>query len=219
MPDYLPHDPTAPRERVEPQKRKPLTRVEFAEWKACANCGAKFYRNKNHNDYRWSRSRCCSASCHTQIQLREQRGSPHEYLRARYQVADSGCWEWTGGLNDGGYGRAYYDGRKMAAHRLAFEVHSGQPVGNKFVCHRCDNRKCVNPDHLFIGTAQDNIADMVAKRRNNFGSKNGMARLTDGQVEAIREVDLPVSTIARLCGVSDAAVYAVLAGRSWTKVR
>lgn len=77
------------------------------------------------------------------------------------------CWEWQGAKTNGGYGRIVKNGKAIRAHRVSHELVHG-PIGDSklFVCHRCDNPKCVNPDHLFLGDCKANLSDMTAKGRH-----------------------------------------------------
>lgn len=93
----------------------------------------------------------------------------------------NGCWEWQGRNNGAGYGKI---GDKLA-HRLSFAEFCGPIPDGMLVCHRCDNPPCINPEHLFLGTNEDNLRDCREKKRNNFGARNGSAKLTDGQVVEI----------------------------------
>jgi hypothetical protein len=133
----------------------------------------------------------------------------------------TGCWEWQRFRNDKGYGQTTYRGRLWLAHRAAWaQRHGDIPNGIK-VLHRCDNPACVNPAHLFLGTQADNIADCVAKGRNQSGQTNGHAKLTDDQVLEIRTIDWKGATrkqIAARYGVSRATISHILLGTHWKGV-
>ena len=83
------------------------------------------------------------------------------------------CWEWTGQILPNGYGRISIACKNKLPHRLAYEIFCGQIPEGMFVCHRCDNRTCCNPTHLFLATHAENMADMVRKGRQAKGERNG----------------------------------------------
>lgn len=111
------------------------------------------------------------------------------------QDAQTGCWIWTGWRCSSGYGEININGKKLRAHRVMFEQRYGPIPPGLFICHHCDNPPCCNPDHLFLGTAKDNSADMVRKGRtgirncprpSNRGSKNGNCRMSEEDVARLR---------------------------------
>lgn len=85
---------------------------------------------------------------------------------SKFVEKTDGCWNWIGGKNHKGYGRILIQGGSHAAHRIAYFLEFGQWPGELLVCHSCDNPSCVNPAHLWLGTPQQNMDDMVAKGRN-----------------------------------------------------
>jgi hypothetical protein len=113
--------------------------------------------------------------------LEVQEAHPHRNapletrMRARAVEAPTGCWEWQGQVNNLGYGvvgfKADHGWTTTTAHRKFYELTVGPIPDGIQVNHHCDNRRCINPDHLFLGTQTDNIRDMMAKRRDNFRGK------------------------------------------------
>lgn len=143
-----------------------------------------------------------------------------ERLLSKIEPLDNGCWKYLGGLNQGGYGNIWDNGRTRSAHVVSFEIHN-RPVRQGYsVCHSCDNKWCINPEHLFEGTTQDNIDDMISKGRDGFkGVRNGMAILDEEQVEVIRnllaEDQLSQEAIGERFGVSRSTVAAIKSRRLW----
>ena len=109
-------------------------------------------------------------------------------LIAKRLVTPTGCWEWRAGRYSGGYGGASVNGRSVKVHRLAWELTNGAIPDGMFVLHRCDNPPCFNPDHLFVGTPKDNVADMDAKGRRRFatGERSHLAKISDAAADSIR---------------------------------
>lgn len=128
------------------------------------------------------------------------------------------CVEWTGSYTAYGYGKT---GTGKRAHRAAWEaVHGPIPTGLN-VCHKCDNRACVNVDHLFLGTAADNVADKVAKGRQAKGSKMPQAKLTEYDVSIVKwclGAGVQGKRLAELYGVTPAAIAYINCGKSWRHV-
>lgn len=138
-----------------------------------------------------------------------------------------GCWEWTGYCFHGlGYGmiRRPGDNGRLLTHRVSWEMAYGAIPAGLLVCHRCDNRKCVRPDHLFLGTHKDNTRDMVSKGRHCHGTAIHNAKLDPEKVHAAREAlargERPTA-IARRFGVRHTAITNLLPTakrRTWAHV-
>jgi hypothetical protein len=138
-----------------------------------------------------------------------------------------GCWNWLGSKSAAGYGKFMVgrspDGawRPSWAHIVSWRLAHGDIPHGLFVCHRCDNPRCVNPEHLFLGTPADNQRDMAAKDRSVFGSKASWARLHESDVPEVirlRRAGVSWSQLASHFGVSIRTVRHVVAGRSWKRV-
>lgn len=137
----------------------------------------------------------------------------------------SGCLEWTGRKyaitrpGRGGYGVISINKKRTTAHRAAWVIANGPIPPGMIVCHRCDNRACVDPDHLFLGTPRDNTRDMLGKRREARGEGHGIARLNDDAVREIRaNPEASLGSLAARFGVSKSTIHAVRHGLRWTHV-
>jgi hypothetical protein len=127
------------------------------------------------------------------------------------------CWLWTGGLSPKGYGVHWIGRGYKRAHRYSYQLATGIDPGRYVVMHSCDNRRCVNPEHLSLGSQTENIADMDRKGRRNAprGTSHGCAALTESQVRAIRADPRPHAKIAGDYPVSKSGIGAIKAGRTW----
>ena len=148
-------------------------------------------------------------------------------LWSRVEKLESGCWIWQGPKNKKGYGSLCRNGKKVQAHRAAWEMKNGPIPPGMFICHHCDTPSCVNESHLFLGTAQDNTLDCIQKGRWHHNGKVGKpgeqthnAKLTASQVLAIRHraTAEPIKHIAASYGLSYFTVYDVVNGRTWKHV-
>jgi len=134
-----------------------------------------------------------------------------------------GCWEWTGKLQFG-YGHARFRGKTEAAHRVAWRVFRGPIPEELNVLHQCDNRRCVRPDHLFLGTQLDNMRDMFAKGRQHdrSGENSGRAKLTEYAVKQIRlwyaEGEVTRAQLSAWYGVSTSTINDILNRKLWNKI-
>lgn len=126
----------------------------------------------------------------------------------------NGCHLFTLRTDPKGYGIFYYRGDAWRAHRLAWHLTFGNIPASLCVCHKCDVRHCVNPDHLFLGTPADNGADMVAKGRSK-GCGEKFAKLTEDQAIYIFGSKIPAGLLSRLCGVHRNTIWRIRSGRTW----
>lgn len=142
----------------------------------------------------------------------------------------NGCWEWQGDLHPNGYAyTTYYEtNRREHVHRVSYRIFKGDVPEGLYVCHHCDNRKCISPDHLFIGTAKENMQDALKKGRLEHikllharGEKNGSSKLKEFEVKEIKKLILDkekIAVIARKFKVSWSVIDSIKRNKTWRHV-
>ena len=185
-------------------------------------------------------AKCAVLGCVKSVLARGLCGMHYERLRSRGSTDDprriearfarnfhngSGCWEWIGTAGKDGRGVIHYRGRQQLASRVSYQLHRGPIPDGLFVCHTCDNPRCVNPAHLWLGTATDNHRDMREKGRQSNkrcrGSEHGRALLSESQVKEIRSLrtsGMTLRIIGQRFGVSPQTVCAISKRRIWTHI-
>lgn len=175
-----------------------------------------------------TRSKWCSIKCH---------------LLDRIQKKED-CWEWMGSLTKVGYGKIQVKNKNYTTHRLSYEIFKGQIPDGNMICHSCDNKKCINPEHLWVGSAKDNMHDMIQKGRkvaktgwkhteetkqkfklrphsDRRGEKHHLSKLTSEDVLNIRkmiESGEKIIDIARKYNVDQSAISNIKRKRNWSHI-
>ncbi len=156
-----------------------------------------------------------------------------ERITSNISIDEHGCWNWNGSLSKGGYAVLRARGKRanFYGHRAMFFLSGKGDPGKLMVCHTCDNRRCVNPDHLFLGTAKRNVHDMIEKKRNCRESARVEAALNSKRI-ALRKLSEEqakeayararsgerLSKIAEDMGVTYHAIHAIKNGDTWSHV-
>jgi hypothetical protein len=200
----------------------------------CQNCGNPF-RGRTAERKRGS-ALYCSRSCKAIEQARRTRyatpgrGRDGEMtqqeaktLRERLEAhsmpePNSGCVLWIGAACRLGYGSMGWGGRTRKAHRMAWILAHGAISSDLFVCHKCDVPACINPDHLFLGTHRENMADRDAKCRNPRGEEIGNSKISAATAAFIRQDKRTHSVIAKEFGLSQSAVSRIKSRDIWKYV-
>lgn len=165
----------------------------------CVGCGRRFW-TKRWRTQKYCGSDCRHLTCHNAF----------EYLNRFIKKAEVGCWEWLASCTKAGYGTLKVEGHHIYAHRAAYAAWIGKIPAGKLVCHHCDNPRCLNPAHLFLGTHKDNTADAIRKGRF-YQHRMPRARKFD-PVEAarLRESGKTYKQIAVAVGCSETYVWYLL---------
>jgi hypothetical protein len=138
------------------------------------------------------------------------------------------CWEWKKSLTKTGYGKYWYNNKCHLSHRLAYIFAFGNIPQNKFVCHKCDNPKCCNPNHLFLGTPKQNTDDMIRKQRQQnysnvlYGENHPRAKLNNNDIKEIRFLHknklMKVKEIAKKFNISIPTLECIIYNKTWKHI-
>ena len=130
-----------------------------------------------------------------------------------------GCWEWVRATNKGGYGIMAFGGKSELSHRVSYRLFKGKIPDGLCVCHSCDNRKCVNPEHLWLGSLQENIQDRQDKKRQMRGEispRTTLSNIDAGEIKAHLSSGIVTrKVIAEMYGVSKKVIDDIATGRTW----
>lgn len=179
----------------------------------CPGCGNQ-YTDRKHKH--------CSVTCMEKCGIR--RGPvPKGFWSKVDKRTDAECWPWKGSFS-GSYGTTWHNGRAVAAHRVAWIKCNGAIPVKAVIRHTCDNPRCVNPNHLLVGSYSDNTQDMLSRGRSNppRGARNGQAKLNERSAVAIR-ILAPVyfgnfRALAEHFGVSIVTISSIHLGKTWRHV-
>lgn len=188
----------------------------------CGQCG-KFFEQPTYNGPR----KFCSPKCYHDSCVGTGVPMEVQFASRLGETTPTGCILWTGSVNEHGYGflsvgTSRKNRRNKYAHRISYELKHGPIPSDMKVLHRCDNPPCVNPDHLFLGTHSDNVADKIAKGRGAKGEQAGPSKLTESQVIEIRRRyalgGISIKNLAAEFGMTFHPVWCIIRNRTWTHV-
>lgn len=135
-----------------------------------------------------------------------------------YNKTKQGCWEWAGSISIHGYGHKCIDYKQYRIHRLFYERFIEPIKKDMIICHRCNNKKCVNPEHLYMGTYQDNANDRRLAGTDTAGERNYWSKLTAADVVSIRKDNRSKVEIAKDYNVTPTQIVRIIKRKRWKSI-
>jgi hypothetical protein len=142
---------------------------------------------------------------------------PIERFWLRVEKTES-CWNWLGSTEKDGYGRLDIKYKHYRAHVFSWTLHNGPVPDGLFICHKCNNRRCVNPDHLYAGTPKENAIDTMRSGNCAVGEGNGNSQLNETSVKAILNDERPYGKIAKDYGTTETTIYNIKNRKTWKHI-
>lgn len=183
-----------------------------------------------------SSSKYCSSKCYGQTMIGLKKGisiwekmtteEQLEHLKKSFEnrvIKKDGCWDYVGGKSKR-YGSIQYQDKSISLQRASWIIYYGPIPEKMYICHTCDNPICSNPDHLFLGTPQDNVIDMIKKGRNNTpkGQSVGSSKLSEYDVHTIKKLlkrEESLTEIARKYNVSIGTIHDIKYKKTWAHIK
>lgn len=126
------------------------------------------------------------------------------------------CWVWNKSVASSGYGQIRLNYKNLRANRASYMVFKGEIPDGMVIRHTCDNKLCINPEHLILGSCKQNSQDMVERDRQAKGERNGRCKLSESDVQAIKDSKLSYSQLAKQFGISKGHAHRVKNGVAWS---
>jgi hypothetical protein len=208
-------------------KRKSIKDKTFGKWKVL-----DFYLTDKRNSFWICRCECgaekivnrCSlvngesksCGCLKSPEIRKK-------LKSKIEIDENGCWNFLGKLKKDGYGRMHYNGKYYPVHRLSYLIFVEYVEDSKLICHKCDNRKCLNPSHLYAGTHADNTRDMYERGRQNLkiGESHHNAKFKEHEILTFRRLHkngVSISEISKKYSVPYKTIHKIISRKTWMHV-
>ncbi len=154
--------------------------------------------------------------------MKKETNTPLNFWAKVETKSNDECWNWRGSTTRDGYGTFTMNYKTHLTHRLAWELRNGKIPKGKYLLHKCDNRKCCNPNHLILGTQQENVNDMIKKGRQKSLKRGGKKNLTDDEVRDIKTLysskKYTQEQLSEIYGVSRMQISLIILGKSHAHV-